>query len=390
MRHFGFLPPPDLGELFDRPPAELTADSPRSMLAVALGATLYMPGTRPSLARDVQVRSAAGVMSVVLCLEDAVPDAEVPDAEQNVVEQVRTIAAASTRDDAPLLFVRVRTPGQILDLTQRLGPAAARLTGYVLPKFTPRGGPVFLDALARAEAQVGHRLYAMPVLETPEVMYDETRRSTLHEIAALLGEHRERVLNVRLGAADLSGLYGLRRTRSVSVYDVGVLRDVISDVVNVLGRADGTGHVISGPVWEHFAAPERLFKPQLRATPFDDDADGLRLREKLITADHDELLREVVLDKANGLLGKTVIHPSHVGPVHALMVVSHEEHADAVEVLASTGGASGSSYRNKMNEAGPHRAWAERLLQRAEVFGVAREGHGAVDVLAVLAGQRGA
>ncbi len=32
-----------------------------------------------------------------------------------------------------------------------------------------------------------------------------------------------------------------------------------------------------------------------------------------------------------------------------------------------------SAYRNKMNEAGPHRAWAERVLLRARAFGVARE-----------------
>ena len=43
----------------------------------------------------------------------------------------------------------------------------------------------------------------------------------------------------------------------------------------------------------------------------------------------DGLLREIELDRANGLLGKTCIHPSHVLPVHALSVVSHEEFSDA-------------------------------------------------------------
>lgn len=41
-----------------------------------------------------------------------------------------------------------------------------------------------------------------------------------------------------------------------------------------------------------------------------------------------------------------------------------------------------SAYTNKMNEVKPHRAWAERTLQRAEVFGVAREEVGFVDLLA--------
>lgn len=386
MRHFAAVPEPALDLLLERRPSELTADSDRSTLAVALGATLYMPGTRPDLAGDVERRSAAGAISVVLCLEDSIADQDLPAAEVNVVAHVRTLAQRSGRNDAPLLFVRVRTADQITDLVTRMGPGAARLSGFVLPKFTAARGVAFFAALARAEQIAGVRLLAMPVIESAEVMYRESRPQALQDIRDLLAQHRDRVLALRLGAADFSGLYALRRERDVNVYDVGVLRDVITDVVNVLGRADGSGFVITGPVWEHFAAPERLFKPQLRSTPF---ADEVGLRARLITADFDELLREVVLDKANGLIGKTVIHPAHIAPVHALLVVSHEEYHDASAILPQTGGgASSSSYRNKMNEAGPHRQWALAIQRRAEVFGVLREGHGVVDMLSALADRR--
>jgi hypothetical protein len=40
-----------------------------------------------------------------------------------------------------------------------------------------------------------------------------------------------------------------------------------------------------------------------------------------------------------------------------------------------------------MNEAGPHRAWALRLLERAAAFGVRARGTGAVDVLTALSRQ---
>lgn len=80
-----------------------------------------------------------------------------------------------------------------------------------------------------------------------------------------------------------------------------------------------------------------------------------------------------------------MIHPDHVAPVHSLLVVTHEEYDDAQAVLDSTGGgASSSSYRNKMNEAGPHREWARAVLRRAEAFGVAGYGHGVVDILSAL------
>ncbi len=99
----------------------------------------------------------------------------------------------------------------------------------------------------------------------------------------------------------------------------------------------------------------------------------------------DGLLREISLDQANGLLGKTCIHPSHVLPVHALSVVSHEEFSDAQDILRPERGGGGvlrSAYTNKMNEVKPHRAWAERTLLRAEVFGVANEDIGFVELLA--------
>jgi citrate lyase beta subunit len=69
--------------------------------------------------------------------------------------------------------------------------------------------------------------------------------------------------------------------------------------------------------------------------------------------------------------------------VHALSVVAHEEYADACDVVATAaqGGAAASSFGNKMNESKPHTAWARRVLVRAEIFGVAREGVSFVDLL---------
>ena len=90
------------------------------------------------------------------------------------------------------------------------------------------------------------------------------------------------------------------------------------------------------------------------------------------------------LDKANGLTGKTAIHPGHVAVVNALSVVSAEEYRDARDVLGA-GRASGvmaSGHGNKMNEIRPHLSWARRTLLRARVFGVAAEGVSFVDLLA--------
>ncbi|MFB7589404.1 HpcH/HpaI aldolase/citrate lyase family protein [Streptomyces sp. NPDC056169] len=401
MRHFGHIPSATRTGLFHSEPAEFTADSPARTLAVALGATLYSPATRPRLADDIRKQAARGVVSMVLCLEDSISDGDVQEGEANLVRQFADLAGgtgtdagttgadADTATDVPLLFIRVRDPRQITDLATRLGETVRLLSGFVLPKFTESRGRAFLEALAQAERTTGRRLFAMPVLESPELLHLETRAETLAGIASITDKYRDRVLALRLGVTDFCSAYGLRRSPDMTAYDVKIVANVIADVVNVLGRSDGTGFTVTGPVWEYFRPGERMFKPQLRRSPFLEGR-AEDLRTALIEHDLDGLLREIELDRANGLLGKTCIHPTHVVPVHALSVVSHEEWSDAQDILRPEQGGGGvlrSAYTNKMNEVKPHRAWAERILQRAEVFGVAKEDVGFVDLLtAGLAG----
>jgi citrate lyase beta subunit len=383
MRHFGQIAPDVRKRLFHQEPCSFTADSPARLLSAALGATLYSPATRPSLADDILKQGARGLVSMVLCLEDSIDDADVPVGEANLVRQLTDLEKRSD-DDVPLLFIRVRTPEQIPDLVRRLGPAVRLLSGFVLPKFTEERGVPFLEALAAAEADSGRRLFAMPVLESPDLLYRESRVQTLEGIFRAVDKYRDRVLALRLGVTDFCSSYGLRRGPDMTAYDVQIVASVIADVVNMLARADGTGFTVTGPVWEYFRVQERMFKPQLRQSPFL-EGQAVELRQKLIEHSMDGLLREISLDRANGLLGKTCIHPSHVLPVHALSVVSHEEFSDAQDILRPErcgGGVMRSAYTNKMNEVKPHRAWAERTLLRAEIFGVANEDIGFVELLA--------
>ncbi|WP_073386706.1 HpcH/HpaI aldolase/citrate lyase family protein [Jatrophihabitans endophyticus] len=382
MRHFDYLGEDDRERLFLRRPEEFGPADDLALVGVGLGATLYCPGTRPALARDIVRRSAQGVTSVVVCLEDSVPDGELAAAEHNVVAQLRELAAAADPTTLPMIFVRVRHDGQVPTLVAALDDAVRVLTGFVVPKFDEETGVPFLEAVVAASGATGHRLLVMPVLESPQVAYVESRIDNLLATRRLVDKYRHLVPAVRIGATDLSGAYGLRRSPDLTVWDVRVVADAISAVVNVFGRVAGGSYVVTGPVWEYFAAAERLFKPQLRESPFVAHADR-GLRSEIIGADLDGLLREIVLDRANGLSGKTVIHPRHVAAVHALSVVTSEEFADATDVLATdgAGGAAASSYGNKMNESKPHTAWAQRTLLRARTFGVAREETSFVDLL---------
>ncbi|WP_415677561.1 HpcH/HpaI aldolase/citrate lyase family protein [Tsukamurella hominis] len=380
MHHFGQLPEEVRTRLFHRPPQPFDRTAPREQLAHALGATLYVPATRADLAGTIRRRRDDGVLSMVIDLEDAVADDAVHLAIDAATAALAELADAA--DPLPLLFIRPRATAETAELLDHLGDGARALTGVVLPKFTAAAGGAALAAIAdRAPSQ---QLYAMPVLETPEIVYRETRDEQLAGISGVLREHRERILAVRIGATDMSALFGIRRDRDLTIYDVHVVAETISAIVNRLGRADGSGFVVTGPVWEYFADHERMFRPLLRATPFERNH-AARFREQLVGRDLDGLLRETALDRANGLHGKTVIHPSHVAAVHALSAVTHEEYEDALDIVGGdAGGVEASSYRNKMNEMKPHRNWARQTLIRADVFGVTRPEVGFVDLLTAL------
>lgn len=389
IRHFHHLSEADHERLFFRTPEELDADADRELLAVALGATLYMPGNRPKLAATVTKRASAGVCSMVLDLEDAVDDGSAGAALGNVVRVLDKLGKTG-KATRTMLFVRVRTPECIARIAQSLSAGREVLTGFVIPKFEAQTGERFLSEITHAGRVLDKRVYCMPVLESAALAVRQTRGAELAGIADVLAGYRDSVLALRIGATDMCGVFGLRRDRELTIYDVQVAAGAIGDIVSCFGRADGTGFVITGPVWEYFADHERLFRPMLRTTPFAEH-DAVRFRDQLVSRDLDALLRELSLDRANGLHGKTVIHPSHVAAVHALSVVTHEEYGDAIDVAgASESGVSGvrrSEYRNKMNEPRPHRIWAQQVLRRAQVFGVARQGVSFVDLLTVLAGR---
>jgi citrate lyase beta subunit len=396
MRHFRYIDDSELLSLFHRGPASMTIDSPPHLLAAALGGTLYCPGTRPAIVRDVRKQGRHGCFSMVLCLEDSIADSAVPFAEQNVADALRELAdgqlaerGGPDADALPLLFVRVRSAEQMLRVAELSGDGLDLLSGFVIPKFQNDDGYAdeFFDALHRLHrdrdqsgADGRRRLRVMPILESPSMIHSETRTASLAAIVEVIRAHRDDVLALRIGATDLASAYGLRRSRDLTVYDVKLVSAVIADIVNVFGRPEDD-FVISGPVWEHYDTTERILRPQLRLTPFA-DAKEQKLRKRLMLKGLDGLIREISLDQANGLLGKTVIHPAHVPVVHALSVVSHEEYLDARSILADEGGgAAASPYRNKMNEMKPHRAWATKTLLRAEAFGVSAESTTFVDLL---------
>ncbi|KAB2952609.1 HpcH/HpaI aldolase/citrate lyase family protein [Heliorestis acidaminivorans] len=382
MIHFNDLKAEDIERIFYIPPEPYDSNWDRDTLSYALGATLYMPAHRPCIANDLITNKYKELTSMVICLEDAIGDHQVVEAEEALLLQLQQLESAwqtmSTIEKAglPLIFLRLRSPEQFHQLIEKLMPfmMTGLLHGFVFPKFSLHNGEKYLQLLRQLNRSV--RIYGMPIFETRDIMYKESRIDTLLALKALLGSYKEMILNIRIGATDFSSLFGIRRSPDLTLYDIVPMKDCIGDIVNVFGRIDDP-YVLSGPVWEYFPTDNRVLKPKLREAPFERYGhQGLAFRRQLITRYIDGLIREILLDQANGLCGKTVIHPSHIRPVNALQAVTYEEYCDATTIVSNNDGKIGvmkSAFHNKMNEIKPHLSWAKKIITRSCIYGVLNE-----------------
>ena len=207
----------------------------------------------------------------------------------------------------------------------------------------------------------------MPILEGEECAFRETRNQELLLLRNILEPYKRLILNIRVGGTDMSSLFGVRRGINSTVYDIMPVRDALSDIVNFFNRYND--YCVSAAVWEYF----RAYK--------EDDIDEIIKRnfhnalikgQDIVNPAIDGLLKEVLIDRANGFVGKTIIHPTHAKFVNAMFTVVEEEYNDALQILTTSGGVIKSEGGGKMNEIGPHHRWAEKIVARANVYGVVK------------------
>ena len=365
MRHHSYNP--DFN--FVKPPMDFDKYIERDVLQYCLGATLYMPGTKDI--KEKVLNHKLDVTSLVMCCEDAIKAEDLPVAEQNILDHMdffadRIEAGELTHKDIPLIFVRVRNPEQFERFAERITPKQASvLTGFNFPKFNSRNALQVLQTLVNVNNRLGVVLYGMPILEGQEVAFRELRNQELLLLRNILEPYKKLILNIRVGGTDMSSLFGVRRGINSTVYDIMPVRDALSDVLNFFNRYND--YCVSAAVWEYF----RAYK--------DDDINDVIKRnfhnallkgQEIVNPAIDGLMKEVLIDRANGFVGKTIIHPTHARFVNAMFTVVEEEYNDAVQVLNTSGGVVKSAHGDKMNEIGPHRRWAEKIVKRADVYGV--------------------
>jgi len=294
-----------------------------------LGATLYMPATRSDIAKSVLNNEIEGLRSIVICLEDAVSEADVPAAMNNlkqILTALRSAKAEGQGAEWPLVFIRPRhvEMGQYLTTSLDLSP----VDGLVLPKFTLASLPQWWDIMKDTH------LCMMPTLETEDV-FDVMQ---MRELATTLVGHpcHNRIIALRIGGNDLMNVISLRRPRNLTLYD-SPMGYVIKMLVAVFGSRDFS---LTSPVCEHID-------------------------------DHNVMEQELALDMAHGLVGKTAIHPNQIAKIERALMVTPADHAAALRILNSSQAVFKS--QGAMCDPATHRRWASRVLEQAQVYGIAQE-----------------
>lgn len=370
MRQFRGVSEKEIREFFHIPPSDFSKRLERKKLGMAMGAALYLPGSMPNFSVKLNNKNLKNLTSTIICLEDAVSDSELLEAELNVVNELKLIEQNDQNglidtNEIPLLFVRIRNVQQLEKIANLLGSAIRYITGFVFPKCTSYNAKNFFLCLQNLNLQHSIHLYALPILETKEIIYTETREQELSNLYTVFKQFEDLVLTIRVGATDFTSLFSQRRPGNRTIYDLLLITNCLTDILNKFNRKEDS-FVVSGPVYEYFESQDsfRLFT----------DANSI---ESI-------LWNEVQLDVLNGFYGKTCIHPSQIDIVNSVYVVPKELFEDAsliVENNAETNGVLRSPARNKMNEVKPHYSWAMKIIAQAEIYGVLKENVTSLDFL---------
>nr|WP_027870911.1 HpcH/HpaI aldolase/citrate lyase family protein [[Eubacterium] cellulosolvens] len=315
-------------------------------LKYSLGGLLYAPAMNKKVPQKIKNGEIPCLTSMAFCLEDTIQDDCLEEAEKCLGEMLREMQDIDP-DKMPLVFIRIRTPEHMRHVVKLYEAYSGIITGYILPKYDLSNMEEYMKIVTQMNEGNSRKTYVMPILETRMVADIATRAGALQKIKELLDTNREYILNVRVGGNDFCNLYGLRRLSSQTIYDIGVIRDIFVDIINIFA-AD---YVVSGPVWEYF---------------------GMKPDGKWDAG----LMRESELDRINGFIGKTAIHPSQLPVIFESMKVRRSDYDDALGILGWNDGELGvakSKKGDRMNEVKVHRKWAKKIVLLAEIYGMKEE-----------------
>lgn len=310
-------------------------------LKYAVGPLLYCPADNDRIFDNMLSGKLGHINTLVMCLEDAILPQKVAEATEVLLNTFNKFEKmdAKSKEQLPLLFIRVRNPYHLEEVFSKFGWFKT-LTGFVLPKYDMSVSKEYAKIIHRIQSSRlrCEKYYFMPILESDSIMGAD-RRNQLQMIAESLDDI-DSILNILVGSNDMCRHFMIRRSASQTIYDVGVVRDILIDIIATFTPK----YVVNGPVWEYF--------------------DGYEWEQGL--------MMETELDKLNGFIGKACIHWKQVELLHSAMKVNKNDWEDAFDLTNwnEARGVKKSRVSGRMNELATNLSWAERIITLGKIYGV--------------------
>lgn len=314
-------------------------------LKYKVGALLYSPALNRKVADSIITEKFNCPYSLALCLEDTIANDNVEFAEKQLGITLKRIKEANTNKNfyIPMIFIRVRSSEQLLRLWKNLAEWSEIITGFIFPKYSIGNADLYNEAMRTINKEADRIVYMMPILESRDIVEYSIRHTVLSDLKRKIDSVKDLVLNIRVGGNDFSNEFAARRHYDETIYDILPISQLLGDILTVFSR----DYVISGPVWEFFSSDNEEWKHGLQ--------------------------NELKLDRVNGFIGKTVIHPKQISVVNEALKVSHKDYEDAKKILNwdESGLQVGKSFAGeRMNEVKTHINWAYKTMALAEIYGV--------------------
>ena len=367
----------ELNKIFYKKPEAFDNTTKKNQLRYALGATLYLPATK-YIAPYLLEKRYSHLTSFVMCFENLIEERNINIAEKTLLNTLRTLKMAENenrinKDELPLFFIHVRDPLQFERLYEILikeKDIISYISGFFLPKFNSNNADAYLSTVKKIRL-ISEYIYALPIIESKEIISLASRISELITLEKTIFEYRDMILGIRIGGSYINSVLGVNSLEAMSIYDVGITASIIYDIINSFINLSYEDIAIYSSSWDKKITSFQTVSKSSNA--FDQNK---VIYNHAFTHDPslDGFIREILLDKLNGCVGKTVVYPNQISIVNALYSVERKDYELALSINSSN--EPSLNYGEQIN----NKIWSNKILILSKIYGVLNENYSAVDL----------
>ena len=287
--------------------------------ALELGGTLFVPASHKNLEVVLSGKKHPDLRSVVIDFEDGLASADRPQALHKL-----DIILENLQENKLLRFIRPQNQQMLKEFLQRKN--IEKIDGFILPKFGLDNAKIYLSYFPFTISNSAFPWHIMPSIEGKELFNIQQ----LQKLREILLPHKEQIICLRFGAQDMLRQLGLKQ--SGSIYNMLAPAQVIANLISTFKLH---GFNISAPVYPDFS-------------------------------DIQDFQNEVAYELQNGLVSKTIIHPSQIELINELYKATEQELNEATSILSKHDGVI--NLQGTMGEVKTQHAWATSIIIRNGIY----------------------